>query len=172
MLKISLDAFTTCLLRPSANPLTKIKFISNQNYNNLVWEYLFIIEGLIVQVPIILYLFFIFYFYKGKRYFGKNEKGINEENRGLSQIRATGQAVKKRKNEPPSKTWRVRSDKRNQMNVVSNVPSGRAETGDWPDAATRWRTSGLIKIHSTLLARENSEHGWRLRKRHVFLYIL
>jgi len=60
MLKISLDAFTTCLLRPSANPLTKIKFISNQNYNNLVWEYLFIIEGLRVQVPIILYLFFIF----------------------------------------------------------------------------------------------------------------
>ena len=61
MLNISVDAFTTCLIiRPSANPLTKVNFISNQNYNNLVWEYLFIIEGLIAQVPIILYLFFIF----------------------------------------------------------------------------------------------------------------
>jgi hypothetical protein len=44
-----------------------------------------------------LYLFFIFYFYKEKRYLGKNEKGINEENGGLSQIRASGQAVKKPK---------------------------------------------------------------------------
>jgi hypothetical protein len=58
---------------------------------------LFIIEGLRVQVPIILYLFFIFNFYKEKRYLGKNEKGINEENGGLSQIRASGQAVKKTK---------------------------------------------------------------------------
>jgi hypothetical protein len=100
---------------------------------------LFIIEGLRVHVPIILYLFFIFYFYKEKRYLGKNEKGINEENGGLSQIRASGQAVKKTKKMNLHPKCGESGAIKNQMNVVPNVPSRRVETGDWADAAT-WRT--------------------------------